>query len=77
MKNITLSAKDELIDELREVARQKNVSVNDLFRDWADEYVAAQKSAERTKRLKALRRSFKELSFTSDRKYTREEMNER
>jgi len=77
MKNITLSAQDETIDELRQLAKQKNATVNDLFRSWADEYVAREKQAERAKRLKALQDSFERVSFTSERKYTREEMNER
>ncbi len=76
MKNITFSAQDKLIDELRQVAQQKNVTVNDLFRDWACTYVAKQKQVEREKRLKALEASFEKFSLKSTRKYTRDEMNE-
>ena len=77
MKNITLSAQDEVIDELRQLAQQKNVTVNELFRRWANEYVSREKRIEHERRLKALQRSWEKISFTSERKYTREEMNER
>lgn len=77
MKNITFSAQDETVDELRRLARQKQVTVNELFRRWADGYVSEEKQAEQTRRLKALQNSFDNVSFTSKRKYTREEMNER
>lgn len=77
MKNITFSAKDEVIDGLRRVAASKNMTPNDLFREWAEKYVAKQEAVEREKRLKAFDESVKKFSFVSDRKYTREEMNER
>ncbi len=77
MKNITLSAQDDIIDGLRQVARKQNTTLNDMFRDWASKQLAAANHAEQEKRLKALEKSFKTLSFTTERTYTREEMNER
>ncbi len=77
MKNITLSAQDETITGLRQLAAQRHTTVNDMFREWADKQVALADKAERQRRVQALKRSFEILSFTSDRKYTREEMNER
>ena len=73
MKNITLSAQDSTIDALRRVAQAQNKTVNDLFREWAEQLAAS----ERQKRLKALESSFDKLHFTSERTYTREEMNRR
>jgi len=34
MKNITLSADEELIERAREIARSQYTSLNVLFRDW-------------------------------------------
>ena len=78
MKNITFSATDDTIDGLRRLAAGKNKSLNDLFRQWAEETVAEYEAKERASRLK----SFDELTgkgplFVSERKYTREEMNQR
>ncbi len=77
MKNITLSAQDQLIDELRQVSERQNTTVNDLFRLWSKAYIARVKKRESEQRLRALRESVEKFSFKSDRKYTREEMNER
>ena len=34
MKNITLSADEALIEQARSVARERNSSLNALFREW-------------------------------------------
>lgn len=34
MKNITFSAKEELIEKARKAARDKNRTLNELFREW-------------------------------------------
>ena len=39
MKNITLSADEELIDAAREKARAERTTLNQAFRDWLAEYV--------------------------------------
>ena len=73
LKNITISFDEERLDELRRLAAHNRTTVNQLFREFSDDYIARQRQL----RLKALRDSFKTLSITSDRKYSREEMNER
>lgn len=77
MKNITLSAQDDKIDMLRQLAHRENKTVNDLFREWLDTWVAKREAEERVRFQKAFRESVKNFSFKSGRKYTREEMNER
>lgn len=34
MKNITFSAKEDLIENARKAARDKNRTLNELFREW-------------------------------------------
>ncbi len=77
MKNITLSAQDEKIDMLRQLARSSGKTVNELFREWLDSDIAKLEASQRQKQSKAFRESVKQFSFKSERKYTREEMNER
>ncbi len=77
IKNITFSAKDELIEAARRQAKNDNKSLNDLFREWLDNYVSVQKAEQHKRWVEAFKRSVEKSSFKSDRKYTREEMNER
>jgi hypothetical protein len=73
MKNITLSADEELIDRARELARSQKRTLNEAFREWlvqftqqsgkAEEYDALMKRLRQTVRLHP--------------PYTRDEMNER
>lgn len=72
VKNITLSADEHLIEQAREAARAQHTTLNAAFREWLEQYTARKSFAqqfdeimERTKYVKA------------DRKYTREELNER
>ena len=74
MKNITLSADEDLIVAARRRAVSENTTLNAVFRQWLADYVGRKRKAERA--LETLR----ELSATIDtggRKFTREEMNER
>jgi hypothetical protein len=77
MKNITLSAQDDTIAGLRAVAAQKNTTVNELFRAWANELTVREQKAKRAELHDALVRSFQTVRFTSERKYTRDEINAR
>lgn len=77
MKNITLSLHDQKLDDLRHFAQKDATTVNVLFRSWVDEYVQNRRKTESQRLLKAFKDSHQYLSFTSERKYTREEMNER
>ena len=47
MKNITLSAEGELIQQAREVAVRRKTTLNQLFRDWLAE-VVGQKDREKS-----------------------------
>ncbi len=72
MKNITLSAQDELIDEARRQAAAQNTTLNNLFREWLKQYAQRQRKLREFDVVMA-----KAPYFKSDRKYTREEMNQR
>ncbi len=72
VKNITLSADEHLIEQARETARAQHTTLNAAFREWLQQYSGRARwlqeyndLMERTKYVKV------------DRKYTREELNER
>lgn len=72
VKNITLSADENLIDQARLVARSQHKTLNDAFREWLEQY-ARQPGAGAA--VEALMRRLKHVR--SDGPYTRDEMNER
>jgi hypothetical protein len=73
MKNITLSAPEELINQARKRAAANGTTLNQEFRDW----LAAQ-SIDNKERLLRYQRLMKQLSHVdAGRHFTREEMNER
>jgi hypothetical protein len=72
VKNITLSADENLIEQARQAAADQHTTLNAAFRKWLEEFAGREQRArrfdaamERTKYLRA------------DRKYTRDELNER
>ena len=71
MKNITLSADEELIQSAREKARKERTTLNGLFRKWLSRYVgrvhAETEYAELMERLSYAR---------SGRSFSRDELNE-
>lgn len=74
MRNITLSADEDLIDAARARARAEHSTLNEQFRRWLAEY------ARREKRADAVLAAVDELRGklrTGGRRFTREEMNER
>jgi hypothetical protein len=72
MKNITLSADEQLIHSAREKAGKENTSLNTLFRQWLARYT------EKDKPKLAYEALMKRLSYAQPgRKFIREEMNER
>jgi hypothetical protein len=72
MKNITLSADEDLIELARERARTEHSTLNDQFRLWLERYVGRRASAEAFDSLmNRLDRA------RSGRRFTREEANER
>ena len=72
MKNVTLSADEELIEQARDWARLQKSTLNALFRQWLSDLVKQKESEERLKALE-LRIGY----ARSGRKFSREEMNAR
>lgn len=72
MKNITLSADDDLIEQARQVARSRRKSLNAAFREWLLQFTAQSGSAQEVDSL------FRRLRHVrAGRHFTRDEMNER
>ncbi|MDP9169897.1 MAG: hypothetical protein M3N54_04715 [Acidobacteriota bacterium] len=73
LKNVTLSADENLIEQARQTARNQHTTLNQLFRDWLTE-LTSRKSVVREYR--ALMREIHKSGAMAGRKFTREEMNE-
>ena len=74
MKNITLSADENLIEAARQRAGTEHTTLNEQFRLWLENYVRREQQAAEAMRV------IRELQggiFTGGRKFTRDEMNER
>jgi hypothetical protein len=71
LKNITLSAEEELISKAREKARLEHQSLNQLFRKWLENFTGNEKQGEEYLRL------MQEIDYAEARGFTREELNER
>jgi hypothetical protein len=72
VKNITFSADEHLIDQARATAAEQGTTLNAAFREWLEQFSGR---AQRVRRFDELMERTK--YFRVDRKYTREEMNER
>ncbi len=72
MKNITLSAEEELIELAREEARRRHTTLNALFRDWIGELARRDERREQVSRLME-----EAKKYQAGGPFTREEMNER
>lgn len=75
MRNITLSADERLIAAAREEAALRKTTLNQLFRDWLAEL--CRRKCEREKEATSAVLSKLETQLRFDRKFTRDEMNER
>ena len=74
MKNITLSADENLIEAARQRAASERTTLNEQFRRWLADYVGRRRQAKAAAAtIRALRR---ELG-TGGRRFTRDEMNAR
>ncbi|MGH8500812.1 MAG: hypothetical protein ACRERV_18660 [Methylococcales bacterium] len=73
MKNITLSADENLIEAARERARAEHTTLNEQFRRWLEDYVRREKQAEEAMAVIGELRG----KLRVGRKLTRDEMNER
>ena len=72
MKNVTLSADADLIEQARLVARTQNKTLNAVFREWLQQYAAQSGSAQEVDSL------MKRLSHVrADRNFTRAETSNR
>jgi hypothetical protein len=72
VKNITLSADEHLIEQARKTAQARHTTLNAAFRQWLEEFTAQQSTMQEYDALMD-RLSY----FKVDRKFTRDEMNER
>jgi hypothetical protein len=72
MRNITLSAEDELIDRARLVAMQRHTTLNEAFREWLAQFTASSSDLKQFDELMSRLTPMK-----AGRRFTREEMNER
>lgn len=72
LKNITLSAEEELIKKAREKAHREKTTLNENFRRWLKKYVISDRNASRYQDL------MDALNYADPgRKFSREELNER
>ena len=72
MRNITLSADEEVIEAARERARAENTTLNEQFRRWLADYAHQQRVRRYEEVMAGLRGK-----VVVGRKLTRDEMNER
>jgi hypothetical protein len=72
VKNVTLSADENLIEQARLVARSRRTTLNEAFREWLGQYAA---QAGGGAAVNALMRRLQHVR--SGRRFTRDEMNER
>jgi hypothetical protein len=73
VKNITLSADENLIEQARKVAAEHHTTLNAAFREWLEQYSGRQRWLAEYDAL--MERTTKYMKV--DRKYTRDELNER
>ena len=73
MKNITLSADEDLIERARAAAQAQNKTLNTMFREWLDQVASRPDAA---KNYEELMKRLRHVN-TGGRKFTRDEMNER
>ena len=72
VKNITFSADEHLIEQARRTAAAQHITLNEAFRKWLEDFAGRER---RAKEFDAFMDSLEDLRI--DRKYTRDEMNER
>lgn len=72
MKNITLSADEQLIEQARLLAKSRHKTLNRMFREWLEQLTAQSGG---TQEFEALMKRLKYVQ--PGRRFSREEMNER
>ena len=73
VRNITLSAEESLIEQARKAAADQNTTLNAAFREWLQQYSGRQRWLREYDELMERTRKYMKV----DRKYTRDELNER
>jgi hypothetical protein len=72
MKNITLSADEQLIEQARLLAKSQHKTLNAMFREWLEQFTA---QGGGTQEFDALMKRLKHVQ--AGRRFSRDEMNER
>jgi predicted transcriptional regulator len=72
MKNVTLSADENLIEQARLIAKSQHKTLNAAFREWLEQFTAR---AGNVQEYDALMRRLRHVK--AGRRFTRDEMNER
>jgi hypothetical protein len=72
MKNVTLSADENLIEQARLIAKSQHKTLNTAFREWLEQFTAR---AGNVQEYDALMRRLRHVS--AGRRFSRDEMNER
>jgi hypothetical protein len=72
MKNITLSADEDLIERARSIARDQRRTLNDAFRDWLAQFT---QSAGDAQGFDAMMKRMQHID--AGRRFSRDELNER
>lgn len=75
MKNITFSAREEIIEQARKIAAQKHITLNEMFREWLDDINHQAKDEDISSKLETLWKRTNYLRV--GKKLSRDEMNER
>jgi hypothetical protein len=73
VKNITLSADENLIEQARKAAADQHTTLNAAFREWLEQYSGRARWLREYDELMERTRKYMKV----DRKYTRDELNER
>lgn len=76
MKNITLSADDQLIEAARARARAEQTTLNEQFRRWLADYVSLSREQQAQEAM-AVIQELRGHVRTGGRRFTRDEMSER
>jgi Family of unknown function (DUF6364) len=72
MKNITLSADEQLIEQARLLAKSRHTTLNAVFREWLEQFAAQGGNAQE---FDALMKRLKHVQAA--RRFSRDELNER
>lgn len=72
MKNLTLSADEDLIEQARAIARSQKRTLNAVFREWLEEFTSSSGDAQS---YDALMKNLRAVN--AGRHFSRDELNER